>query len=178
MTAIPKLCRDASPVFALAVLAAASGGDPGPLRAQSLNVAEAPAPRPPYGEAVDSARSILRTFMAVQAVPGLSVAVGEDGRVLWSEGLGWADVEHRVPVTPLTRFRVGSVSKPLPAAALALLVEEGRVDLDAPVRRYVPEFGEKRWAVSPRQLAGHVAGASARPDGPARPVAPVAARAE
>jgi CubicO group peptidase (beta-lactamase class C family) len=61
-------------------------------------------------------------------------------------------------VTPLTRFRVGSVSKSLTAAALGLLVEEGKLDLDAPVQRYVPAFPRKRWPVTTRQAAGHLAG--------------------
>jgi CubicO group peptidase (beta-lactamase class C family) len=61
-------------------------------------------------------------------------------------------------VTPLTRFRIGSVSKSLTAAAIGLLVEEGRLDLDAPVQRYVPRFPEKRHPITTRQVAGHLAG--------------------
>ena len=63
-----------------------------------------------------------------------------------------------MPVTPLTRFRIGSVSKPLTAAALGLLVERGELDLDAPVQEYVPDFPTKRWPITTRQVAGHVAG--------------------
>jgi CubicO group peptidase (beta-lactamase class C family) len=43
-------------------------------------------------------------------LPGLSVAVAVDGGIVWAEGFGWADVERRAPATPLTRFRIGSVS--------------------------------------------------------------------
>jgi len=77
---------------------------------------------------------------------------------VWIEGFGWADVEQQVPVTALTRFRIGSVSKPLTAAGLGLLVEEGKVDLDAPVQRYVRDFPVKRWPITVRQVAGHLAG--------------------
>lgn len=130
----------------------------GELRAQDLPLARAPASPDRYASAIDSARSLLNTLMYVERIPGLSVAVGLDGTVLWSEGMGWADLEQRVPVTSITRFRVGSVSKPMTTAALAQLVEEGRVDLDAELQRYVPDFPRKRWPVTTRQLAGHIAG--------------------
>jgi CubicO group peptidase (beta-lactamase class C family) len=80
------------------------------------------------------------------------------GRIVYAEGFGFADLEHRVPVTPLTRFRIGSVSKSVTSAALGLLVQQGKLDLDAPVQRYVPGFPEKRWPITTRQVAGHIAG--------------------
>jgi CubicO group peptidase (beta-lactamase class C family) len=107
---------------------------------------------------VDSLRAELLDTMERAGVPGVSITVGRDGRILWSEGLGWADLEQRVAVTPLTRFRVGSVSKSLTSAALGMLVEQGKVDLDQPVQRYVPSFPVKRWPITTRQLAGHIAG--------------------
>lgn len=90
--------------------------------------------------------------------PGLSAAVAVDGKVVWAEGFGLADAENRVPVRPETRFRLGSVSKLLTAAAAARLVEQGKLDLDAPVQRYVPAFPDKGQPVTSRQLAGHLAG--------------------
>ncbi len=96
--------------------------------------------------------------MAAASIPGLSVAVGRESEVLWSQGLGFSDLTHGVMATPLTKFRVGSVSKPMTAAAVARLVEAGVLDLDAPVQTYVPSFPAKRWAVTTRQLAGHLAG--------------------
>jgi len=108
--------------------------------------------------AVDAARVLLDSLIAAESIPGLSVAVGLGDRVVWSEGFGFADLEHGVPVTPLTKFRVGSVSKPFTAAALGVLIETGALDLDAPVQQYVPSFPEKRWTVTTRQLAGHIGG--------------------
>jgi CubicO group peptidase (beta-lactamase class C family) len=96
--------------------------------------------------------------MRVLGAPGASVTVMRNGQIIWSEGFGWADVEQRVPVTPLTRFRVGSVSKSLTSAALGLLVQDGKLDLDAPVQRYVADFPVKRWPITVRQVAGHLAG--------------------
>lgn len=57
--------------------------------------------------------------------------------------MGYADLENRVPCSPDTVMRIASISKPLTAAAAARLWEEGKLDLDAPVQKYVPEFPEK-----------------------------------
>src|SRR4030095_4540087 len=73
-------------------------------------------------------------------------------------GFVGAAVERRTPVTPLTRFRLGSVSKTLTAAAVALLHDRGRIDLDAPVQRYVRAYPEKQWTLTTRQLMGDIAG--------------------
>jgi CubicO group peptidase (beta-lactamase class C family) len=61
-------------------------------------------------------------------------------------------------MTPNTRVRLASISKPMTAVAVMQLVEQGKIDLDAPVRRYVPQFPEKPWPVTVRELLGHTAG--------------------
>jgi CubicO group peptidase (beta-lactamase class C family) len=111
-----------------------------------------------YAEAVKKSRVLLDSLMEQESVPGLSAAVLVDGEVVWSEGFGYANLESRTPVTPLTKMRIGSVSKPLTSVALGKLVEDGRLDLDAPIQRYVPSFPEKRYEVTARQVAGHIAG--------------------
>lgn len=113
-----------------------------------------------FGQAPQQkAAQLIRTFMNDHQVPGVAVTVGMNGQIIWSEGFGYADLEQRVPVWPaITRFRVGSVAKPMTAEGLMLLVEQGRVDLDAPVQTYVPTFPEKRWPVTTRELTGHLAG--------------------
>ncbi len=111
-----------------------------------------------WKQAVDSARELILDRMEEQSVPGLSVAVGVEGKIVWEEGFGWADLENRVPVWPSTRFRIASISKSLTAGAVGKLVEEGRLDLDAPVQRYVPSFPEKEWPLTTRLLGGHLAG--------------------
>ncbi len=113
---------------------------------------------PEHVAAIESARDMLRAVMDEESIPGLSVAVGRESQILWSEGLGYSDLTHQVNVTPLTRFRVGSVSKPITSAALGVLLERGALDLDAPVQTYVPTFPEKMWPVTTRQLAGHLGG--------------------
>jgi CubicO group peptidase (beta-lactamase class C family) len=91
-------------------------------------------------------------------IPGVQIAVAIDGTLVWSEGFGYADAARRRPVTRETQFRVGSVAKPLTAAAVALLYEQGKLDLDTPIQRYVPTFPEKGYPITTRQLAGHLAG--------------------
>jgi CubicO group peptidase (beta-lactamase class C family) len=90
--------------------------------------------------------------------PGLSVAVAVNGKLVWAEGFGFADLEQCVPVLPNTKFRIGSVSKPLTAVAAALLYQEGKLILDAPIQRYVPAFPDKGYVITTRQLLGHLGG--------------------
>jgi serine beta-lactamase-like protein LACTB, mitochondrial len=90
--------------------------------------------------------------------PGMSVAVAVDGKLVWAEGFGVADLEQCVPVTPKTKFRIGSTSKPLTSAAAALLYDQKRLDLDAPIQRYVPDFPDKGYIITTRQLLGHLGG--------------------
>ena len=133
------------------------GLPPTAVQAQALQLAEVHA-ADDYIDAVRASRELILEIMEEAGVPGASVAVGIGGQIVWAEGFGWADVELGVPVTTLTKFRVGSVSKPITAAGLGLLVERGQVDLDAPVQQYVPDFPEKRWPITTRQLGGHTAG--------------------
>ena len=111
-----------------------------------------------YADAVDQARPLVRALVVEENLPGLSLAVGLAGEIVWAEGFGWADIDERRPVTPMTLFRVGGVTEPMTAAAVGLLHERGLLDLDAPVRDYVPSFPEKEWSITTRQLMGHVAG--------------------
>ncbi len=93
-----------------------------------------------------------------RGIPGLSLTVAVDGKIMYSEGFGYADLEERVPVWPTTKFRIGSISKPLTATALMQLVEAGKLELDAPVQKYVPSFPDKGAVITTRMLAGHLAG--------------------
>ena len=108
-------------------------------------------------KAQQHARDIASELLA-RGIPGLSLALAVDGQIVYSEGFGYADLEERVPVWPTTKLRIGSVSKPLTAVALLQLVERGKIDLDAPVQNYVPDFPEKAGKITPRLLAGHLGG--------------------
>ncbi|HMH81277.1 MAG TPA: serine hydrolase domain-containing protein [Gemmatimonadales bacterium] len=110
-----------------------------------------------YAQIVAQARALVCDRL-VPGIPGLQVAVAVDGRLVWSEGFGYADLQRRRPVTRETQFRIGSVSKPLTATAVALRYQQGTLDLDAPVQRYVPSFPDKGYVITTRELAGHLAG--------------------
>jgi CubicO group peptidase (beta-lactamase class C family) len=116
------------------------------------------APAPTWIDAVERGRQIMRTELTQQTLPGLSVAVGVDGDIVWAEGFGWADLYNRVPVTPDTRFRVTDASKALTSAAVGLLLEKQKVHLDDEIQVHVPEFPKKQWPVTLRQLMAQTAG--------------------
>jgi serine beta-lactamase-like protein LACTB, mitochondrial len=97
-------------------------------------------------------------FMAANHVPGVSVAVVENGTEEWSGGFGYADIENAVPATSLTLYRLGSISKSLTATAAMLLWQQGKIDLDAPVQKYCPAFPQKDTPITTREVLGHLAG--------------------
>ena len=128
-----------------------------PITQAQTPAAVAPAPLH-YAAVVEEARVRVRADIAERGYPGIAIAVSVDGETVWSEGFGHADLEHRVPMSRSVKFRVGSISKSLTAATVASLVEDGRLDLDAPVQQYVPSFPEKAHPITTRQLGGHLGG--------------------
>jgi CubicO group peptidase (beta-lactamase class C family) len=83
--------------------------------------------------------------LRIQAgIPGLSAAIASNGRIIWEGGLGLADVEARVAAAPHTPYRIASLTKTATSTLLMQCVEEGRLNLDAPIRAYttgVPDAG-------------------------------------
>ena len=141
------------------VLAVALAGLFAPIAPAQSTAPAAVAPAPlHYAEVVEQARALVRADVAERGYPGIAIAVSVDGETVWSEGFGHADLEHRVPMSPSVKFRVGSISKSMTAASVAALVEDGRLDLDAPIQQYVPSFPEKAHPITTRQLGGHLGG--------------------
>jgi serine beta-lactamase-like protein LACTB, mitochondrial len=116
------------------------------------------APSPKWADAVERGRQIVRASLTEQNLPGLSVAVGAGGDIVWAEGFGWSDVDNGLKVSPDTRFRIGTASTVLTSAAAGLLLDSGRLKLDDEIQTYVPDYPKKQWPVTLRQLMGHVAG--------------------
>lgn len=131
-----------------------------PVHADAASVpAElAPTPRPRWAFATAEAARLARTKVADDWMPGLSIALGIDGELVFAGAFGWADVDARVPATLTTRYRIGSVSVPLTAAAAGLLVRQGKLDLDRPVQAYLPDFPEHAEPLTTRQAMAHTAG--------------------
>jgi CubicO group peptidase (beta-lactamase class C family) len=114
----------------------------------------------------------IQSEMKAQQVNGLSVAIVQNGKVIFQHGFGVRDTETKAPITPQTLFRIGSTTKPLTVMALMRLVEAGQLDLDTPVVKYLPEF-KANPKITLRQLLSHTAGLSdsAEPFGSTDPAA-------
>jgi len=93
-----------------------------------------------------------------QHLVGVTVAIAQDGRIVYSKAFGSADLENNVAATTGTLIRTGSLAKPITAVAAMTLVDSGKLDLDASVRNYCPSFPEKQWTVTTRQLLNHSSG--------------------
>jgi CubicO group peptidase (beta-lactamase class C family) len=108
--------------------------------------------------------SITRRVDAVFArygsldAPGCAVGVFQDGRITMARGYGAANIEYAAPLTPATPMIMGSVSKQFTAAAIALLVQDGRISLDDDVRKYLPELPDFGKKITISQLVHHTSG--------------------
>ena len=108
-------------------------------------------------------------FMASTHVPGVSIAVVENGQLEWAAGFGFADLENNVPASEQTLYRLASISKSLTATAAMQLWERGKLDLDAPVQKYCPAFPQKSAPITTREVMGHLGGIRHYKTGPHPP---------
>ena len=92
-----------------------------------------------------------------EGVPGISLAIVRDGTLVYTNGYGVMDLKSRRPVTPTTRMEIGSVTKQFTAAAILQLVATGKLSLDDPLGKFVPEYAAGR-AITVRQLLWQVSG--------------------
>jgi serine beta-lactamase-like protein LACTB len=114
-----------------------------------------------YADAIKHLESVIERERQDAGIPGLSVAVIDDQSVVWAKGFGHADLAGTRLVGPDTVFRVGSVSKLFTDIAVMQLVEEGKLDLDADVTKYLPDFkpnNQSGKAITLRQLMAHRSG--------------------
>lgn len=123
---------------------------------QTAQAAERTVPGDPFAAKVSD--RILAALVEANGVPGMAGAVWSEGQLVWSGSAGYRNLEDRLPVTGDTKFRLASVSKVFAAVAAAKLKEQGRLNVDAPVRsivRYLPD----RWPlITTAQLAAHTSG--------------------
>ena len=108
---------------------------------------------------IDKANEKAVQFLADQQIPGMAISVSQNGKMIWSKGFGYADVASKKKVNPsTTQFRVASISKTLTALAMAKLADENKLDFDASLYTYVPDFPKKKFDFTVRQIGGHIAG--------------------
>ncbi len=107
---------------------------------------------------VPRVRELLEHVSGSGQLVGFQVAVAQDGRMILSQSYGYADLEHEVPVNPETRFAIASVTKAVTAFTLLQLSDLGRIDPDAPIQDYVPEYPKKDRVVTARLLAANRSG--------------------
>lgn len=109
----------------------------------------------PHADAIDD---YVQGYLQRSRVPGLAIGVVQDGVLVRAQGYGYANLEHRVPVHPDTVFQSGSIGKMFTAAAIMLMVEDGKLRLDESIRTYLPD-APKTWAkIKVRHLLTHTSG--------------------
>lgn len=112
-----------------------------------------------YDAAIKASKDSIAALMKKIKIPGVALTVMVNGKIIVSEGFGFADLEQKVPVSPSkSRFRIGSISKSLTAAGLAKLYEQKKIILDSSVYFYLPDYPKYKYRPTIRQVAGHIAG--------------------
>jgi CubicO group peptidase (beta-lactamase class C family) len=131
-------------------LVAATAGAPD-ARAASVQPA-------PVAAANQATAAFLAAEMRLRRIPGLQVAVVKDGRTIFEGAWGVADIENRAPVTTGTVFPLNSMTKAFTGVAAMQLVAAGRLNLSAPIARYLPDLPSEWRSVTVRQLLTHMSG--------------------
>ena len=106
---------------------------------------------------------LTRKEMKRNNVTGVSIAIVDDQKIVWAQGFGYSDKENKIPATPETVYRIGSISKLFTAMATMKLVEAGQVDIDRPLKNYLPQFSVRtRFSdsgpITPRTIMTHHSG--------------------
>ena len=100
----------------------------------------------------------VRAEMGKQRIPGLTLAVVKDGKIIKAEGYGLANAEHKIPARPETVFKIGSVSKQFIAVGVLLLAQDGKLSLGDPVKKHFPDAPETWSGITIRHLLLHTSG--------------------
>lgn len=117
----------------------------------------------PLPDALEVIRSRIQRDLVEQGIPSIAVAVAQRGNIIWEQGFGMADVVSRTPATSDTRYSIASITKPMTATAIMVLVRAGKIDLEAPIDDYLgaaklnARIGHARDATV-RRVLNHTAG--------------------
>ena len=115
---------------------------------------------PAADEADEKVDAFVQSELARQRIPGVELGVYREGKLTKAQGYGQANVEWNAAVTPDTIFQSGSVGKQFTATAVMMLVEEGKVGLDDPVKKYFPDAPETWNDIKVHNLLSHTSGLS------------------
>jgi CubicO group peptidase (beta-lactamase class C family) len=125
-------------------------------------VVRAPGAGHDYTAALEALKAYARAELGAVGLPGMTLAVTDADGFTAVVGLGWADVDQRIPVSPSHYFQIGSISKSFIALTVLSLADQGKVDVDAPVAGYLPDAALPPEAITVAQLLSHTSGL---PDG-------------
>lgn len=98
------------------------------------------------------------TLGSEEKTPGAAIAVQRDGKLVYSKGFGYADLEQNVKITPTTIFHIASISKQFTAFAIAMLADQGKLSLDDDIRKYLPEMHDFGTPITINHLVHHTSG--------------------
>jgi len=125
---------------------------------QNIDETESIYINPEFETKIKEAKSLIIELMSEKSIPGLSITVANKNKILWTEGLGFADLENNIPVKINSKFRIGSISKSLTSLALGKLMEEGKISLSDTIDKLVPYFPKKNHQITIKELASHTSG--------------------
>lgn len=128
-----------------------------PRGAFAQDSAQRPSEADKYADKIQAFREFVRTSMPQDRIPGMTVGFTW-GDYTWVEGFGYADLENRTPAKADSAYRLASITKSITGEAIVQLAERGRVDLDAEIQRYVPDYPAQKWPVTVRNLLTHTGG--------------------
>ncbi|HSG72096.1 MAG TPA: serine hydrolase [Planctomycetaceae bacterium] len=130
-----------------------------------LSIALAETIQPPiptdYSPVIATLRAAVRYEVEQKKLPAFSISIVDDDQVIWADGFGFQDAAQKIPATANSVYRVGSISKLFTDLAVLQLVEEGKLDLDAPIQKYLPDFKPQNPYAIPltlRQMMSHRSG--------------------
>lgn len=146
----------AAPAQATAV----TGGSPIPPAPDGRFQIRAPGAGHDYASALEALSDYARGELAAIGLPGMTLVVTDAESFTAVLPLGWADVDQRIPVRPDHYFQIGSISKSFIALTILCLADQGRIDVDAPVARYLPEAALPAEPITVAHLLSHVSGLS------------------
>ena len=108
----------------------------------------------PYAGRLRAFEEYVAAAMKRDRIPGMTVGFSKD-EYTWVKGFGYADLENRVPATAESVYRLASITKSMTGEAVVQLAERGKLDLDAEIQRYVPDYPVQKWPVTVRNLLTH-----------------------